>query len=63
MISARADSTAAWVISSATCAEGDAAGGSEPPALGSGVGKGDAGGKAEINRRSLAGGVPLRAVS
>jgi hypothetical protein len=52
-ISSRADSTAAWVISSATCAEGGRAGSPEAPALGSGVKNGDAGGKAETNRRSF----------
>ncbi len=52
LISSRAASTAAWVMRSASCAEGGAAGGSDPR-LGSVVGKGVVGGGAETSRRSF----------
>ena len=52
LISSRAASTAAWVMRSASCAEGGAAGGSDPR-LGSAVGKGAVGGGAETSLRSF----------
>ncbi len=52
LISSRAASTAAWVMRSASCAEGGTAGGSDPR-LGSAVGKGVVGGGAETSRRSF----------
>jgi hypothetical protein len=49
-------------MSSATCAEGDAAGCPGLPAFGSGVGNGDVGGSAEISRRSFLGAAAFVAV-
>ena len=63
LISSNADSTAAWVISSAICAECDEAGCTDPPFLGSGVWNGQDGGSAEISLRSFLGFAAFCAVS